>query len=134
MNIRKINKNVVFTELDEYVLAIFDDLYNKGVKKVQNERLFEELFKNNISYVPDDLSDDCLREIVTKLGTTLAQRTTTINKKISSSHWQVTLPVQRTEVKDKVGHTEKIEYEIIRAPFSLSDRSILEALDKGDLY
>lgn len=133
MDINEINKNVVFTELDVYVLAIFDDLYSKGVKKVQIERLSEELLENNISYVPDDLSNERLKEIVTKLGTTLAQKTITINEKINSSNWQVTLPVRRTEVRDKTGHIEKIEFEIVGAPFSLSDRNVLEAIDRGDL-
>lgn len=133
MDINEINKNVVFTELDVYVLAIFDDLYSKGVKKVQIERLSEELLENNISYVPDDLSNERLKEIVIKLGTTLAQKTISINEKISSSNWQVTLPVQRTEVRDKTGHIEKIEFEIVGAPFSLSARNLLEAIDRGDL-
>ncbi|MEX6053042.1 hypothetical protein [Mammaliicoccus sciuri] len=133
MDINEINKNVVFTDLDVYVLAIFDDLYSKGVKKVQSERLLEELFENNVSYVPCDLSNERLNKIVTKLGTTLAQKTITINEKIASSKWQVTLPVRRTEFRDKTGDIEKIEFEIVGAPFSLSNRSILEAIDRGDL-
>ncbi|UXV14897.1 hypothetical protein [Mammaliicoccus sciuri] len=133
MDINEINKNVVFTDLDVYVLAIFDDLYSKGVKKVQSERLLEELFENSVSYVPCDLSNERLKEIVTKLGTTLAQKTITINEKTASSNWQVTLPVRRIEFRDKTGDIEKIEFEIVGAPFSLSNRSILEAIDRGDL-
>lgn len=133
MDINEINRDVVFTDLDIYVLSIFNDFYHKGEKEVQAEYLLEVLHENCVSYVPCGLNKKRLQEIVSKLGTTLAQKDIVINEKVYSRTCQVTLPVSQIAVKDETGYMEKLEFQIVGAPVSISDKGWLEAMDRGDL-